>query len=312
MSEPIYGIPPDLEVGAEAQFLPLAGEVNWGMAWEGLQQLRELAADGEGVTACVVDTGGTADQHPLLANIAAARDFTGSPRGAAAVHPHGAHCLGTVGATDPRIGVATRCRLVSGKGLGDSGSGPSPAITGGMRFGAEQGAEVISMSLGSSGEDRGITGLMRELAERGVWIVAAAGNSGPGTPDVDWPARSPHCVSVAALDQHLNPASFTNAGAKIDTAGPGVGIWSTVPGGRFQQMSGTSMATPYVAGVLVLYRAALRRAGLPIPTVAELRLMLRADSTDVHSPGVDRRTGPGALKAVLLALNLTPDPRPVV
>jgi subtilisin len=305
-SEPIFGIPPDLVIGPSADVLPLAGEVNWGVEAFQVDLLRSIT-DGAGVITGIVDTG-VDRTHPLLANCFAARDFTGSASGDRDRNGHGTHCTGTVGASDPRIGMAPGCRTVHGKGLSDGGSGGGTGIAEAIRWCVEQGAEIISMSLGSSSEDTRITGAMREVSEKGVWVVAAAGNSGAGTPDVDWPGRSPYAVSVAALARDLSPASFTNAGAKIDTAYAGVNIWSTRTGGGFQQMSGTSMATPGVAGVLTLYRSALKKHGQPIPTIAELRAMLRSDSTDTHTPGVDRRTGPGWITPILLALNLTPDP----
>lgn len=305
-----FTFPPDLRVGPGADVLPLAGEANWGMVWAGLDQLREAAA-GQTLKVAGIDTGVDV-RHPLLTNVKGVIDFTGSSRGSMDVHGHGTHISGTIGATDPRIGVFPWCELYHGKGLGDSGSGSGAAIQSAMQWAASQGCKVISMSLGSSGEDPRITGFMRELAEQDVWVVAAAGNSGANTPDVDWPGRSPHCVSVAALNPDFTPASFSSAGGKIDTAGPGVDIWSCRPGGGYRQMSGTSMATPWIAGVLALYRAALVKRGLPVPKIAELRAMLGLDSTDVHTPGRDRRTGPGALLPVLLVNNLTADPPPIV
>jgi subtilisin family serine protease len=310
VTRPIFGIPPDLVQGEDADFLPLAGEANWGMVWAGVEQLREAAA-GQVVKIAGIDTG-VDKQHPLLGNVRDSRDFTGSAVGPGDRHGHGTHISGTIGATDPRIGVYPWCDLYHGKGLGDSGSGGGRGIAAAMRWAADNGCGVISMSLGSAGEDTEITGVIRELAEQGVWVVAAAGNSGPNTRDVDWPGRSPHCVSVAALNPDFSPASFSSAGAKIDTSGPGVDIWSCRPGGGYRQMSGTSMATPWVAGVLGLYRAALTKLGLPVPTIAGVRKTLGIDSTDVYTVGVDRRTGPGALLPILLVNNLTPDPPPLV
>ena len=301
-----FHIPPDLVIGPSADLLPLAGEVNWGMEKLGLAALRDIS-DGAGVVVGVVDTGVDAT-HPLLTNLKAAKDFTGSRYGAADRNGHGTHVTGTAGGTDPRIGVASGARSVHGKGLSDGGSGTGSMIVGAMEWCAAEGAEVVSMSLGSSGEDRSITACMRRLADKGIWVVAAAGNSGGGTPDVDWPGRSEHCISVAALDSNLAPASFTNRGAKIDTAGPGVFIWSAKPGGGYQQMSGTSMATPWVAGFLTCLRSALKLRGLPVPTVYELRKLLADRSRDVFQPGDDLRTGPGFPSALLFALGLTPDP----
>lgn len=306
-----FSVPPDLVVGPGGDFIPLAGEANWGMVWAGLDQLRELAR-GQKIKVAGIDTG-IDEKHPDLAgNFKDAADFTGSPIGPRDRHGHGTHISGTIAASDPRIGVCpTGIELYHGKGLGDSGSGSGRAIQSSLQWAASQGCEVISMSLGSSGEDTRITGFMAELAEAGVWIVAAAGNSGPNTPDVDWPGRSPHCISVAALAPDFSPAGFSSAGAKIDTAGPGVDIWSCRPGGGYQQMSGTSMATPWIAGVLALYRAALKKAGQPVPKIDAVRRMLGVDSTDVYTKGIDRRTGPGALLPLLLTMNLEPDPPPV-
>lgn len=304
-----FTIPPDLIRGPESEYLPLVGEANWGMNVFGVEKLRSITR-GEGITVGVIDTG-IDDAHPLLTNVKAAKDFTGSPNGYRDVNQHGTHCSGTVGAQNEQIGVAPGCQIVHGKALSDQGSGYGTWIRDAMQWCVDQGATVLSMSLGSPGEDPTITTKIRQLADQGVWIIAAAGNSGAGTPNVDWPGRSAHAISVAALTQFLNPASFTSAGAKIDTSGPGVDIWSTKPGGGYRQMSGTSMATPFVAGVLALYRAALVKKQLPVPFVEALRLMLFADSTDTHLPGDDNRTGPGWITPLLLALNLQPDPPPV-
>lgn len=307
--DPIYGLPPDLVVGPSADVLPLAGEVNWGMDVFAVERLRTLT-NGEGVVVCGIDTG-IDREHPLLTNCFAAKDFTGSPIGAGDRNQHGTHISGTIAATDPRIGVAPGCKFCHGKALSDGGSGAGSWIAAAIRWGMAQGAEIISMSLGSSSPDPTIIAAMKEAADAGVWVAAAAGNSGGNTSDVDWPGRSEHCISVAALNPDLTPASFSSAGAKIDTSGPGVNIWSTKPGGGYQQMSGTSMATPFIAGLLALYRSALKARNLPIPSVYELRKLLFEDSTDTHTPGDDRRTGPGWANPLLLTLNLVPDPPPV-
>lgn len=307
---PKFGIPPDLTIGEASDFLPLAGEVNWGMATFGVDQLR-MITDGKGMKVGIVDTGCDPDHPLLVGNLLDAKDFTRSRSGSDDKNGHGSHCSGTTAGTDPRIGVAFGAKFYHGKGLSDGGSGSGSALIAAMRYCVEQGCEVISCSWGSSGENPDITAFLREISEAGVWPIFAAGNSGAGTPDVDWPGRSEHCIDVAALNPDLSPASFTSAGAKIDTSGPGVNIWSARSGGGYVQMSGTSMATPFVAGFLTLYRAALKLKAMPIPKVPELRQLLFSRSTDTHTPGDDRRTGPGWITPILFALSLTADPPPV-
>lgn len=304
--EPWFSIPPDLVRGPTDARAGVRAQDNWGMAVMGVDRLRSVT-DGAGVVVGVVDTG--CDRtHPLLAHVVEVADFTGSPSGTNDRNGHGTHTTSTICATDPGIGVAPGCRLVHAKGLSDGGSGAGSWIANGIRWCFDRGAKVISMSLGSPSEDGRITDACQDVSEGGAWVVAAGGNSGPNTPDVDWPGRSPWCISVAALDSSLRPASFSSAGAKIDTSGPGVGIWGARPGGGLAQMSGTSMATPFVAGLLALYRAALVVSGRSLPDVSALRAILTDTGTDAGEPGRDRRTGPGWATPVLLALDAVPDP----
>lgn len=307
-SEPICRIPP-VDYGPTAEVLPLAGEVNWGMESFGVQQLRTVT-DGAGIKIGIIDTGIDAS-HPLLSGkVGGARDFTGSPSGSGDRNGHGTHCSGTVGASDPRIGVATGATLYHGKGLGDGGSGGN-SLMDAMQWCIDQGCVILSCSWGGGGQSQSWERLFQQWSDAGIWMIFAGGNSGPNTGDSDWPGRSPNLINVAALNPNHTPASFSSAGDKLDTSGPGVNIWSCRPGGGFQQMSGTSMATPFVAGMLGLYRRGLELKGLPIPKTAELRKKLFMRSTDTHTVGDDRRTGPGWITPALLDLDLTPDPLPL-
>lgn len=301
-----FHIPPDTQLNDVSTVLPLSGEINWGIAKFAVERLREVTT-GNRLIVGVVDTGIDSAHPDISANFLAAKSFI-SGQTFHDGNGHGMHCSGTVASTDPRIGMGPGLRIVHGKGLSNAGSGGGSGIAAAIRWCVEQGAKIVSMSLGSSSEDPIITDAMREVSALGVWVVCAAGNSGGNTPDVDWPGRSPLCISVAALNADLTPASFSSGGAKIDTSFAGVNIWSLRPGGGYAQMSGTSMATPGVAGVLGLYRAGLEMRGKRVPRIEELRETLFSRSADTHTPGDDRRTGPGWISPLLLALNLNTDP----
>lgn len=302
-----FRIPPDLRVGDGALNLPAAGEVNWGMEMFPLAKLREAGRDGEGLKIGIIDTGVDERHEILSANFGGARDFTGSRFGARDVHGHGTHCTGTVAADRPQIGVCNKAKWYHGKGLGDSGSGGN-SLMDAMEWALSEGCKVLSCSWGGGSPVAEWERKFRDWTERGAVLVFAAGNSGGGTSQTDYPGRSPYLINVAALDRSLKPATFTSAGAKIDTAGPGVAIWSARPNGGFVQMSGTSMACPFVAGEFGLLVNAYTIRGIKVPPTEELREILFNRSTDVHTPGDDNRTGPGYFDPSLM-VNLLDSPR---
>jgi subtilisin family serine protease len=189
---------------------------------------------------------------------------------------HGTHCsgiaAGNVTSQDGvRYGVATGADLYVGKVLNNRGSGRERDILTGMMWAIEQGCDVISMSLGGAVQiGEAYNPEYEELAllalDRGSLIVAAAGNestraNGYVAP-VGSPANCPSIMAVAAVDQSLSVAEFSSGGinsngGEVDIAGPGVGVFSSVPEPqRYDIFSGTSMACPHVAGV-----AALRAQG---------------------------------------------------
>lgn len=304
-------IPPDLIRGPSADVYPLAGETNWGHDVFGVEFLRKLPRK-DGYKIGVVDTG-IDDTHPMLApNFGGAKDFTGSSRGYRDANGHGTHCSGTVAGADPRIGVFPTAKVYHGKGLSDGGAGSLSALLRAIEWCLSEGCTIVSNSWGGGTTvDPGVDRQLREWAERGIWLIFAGGNSGPNTARTDAPGNSLHVINVAALNRDLSPASFSSAGDKIDTSGPGVGIWSARPGGGVQQMSGTSMACPWVASAHGLLRSAMEAKSFPVPTVYQLRDILYSRSTDTHTPGDDRRTGPGWMTPALLALLVSPDPPPV-
>lgn len=220
-------------------------------------------------------------------------------------HGHGTHCIGTAcGPMEPyhppRYGIAWGASILAGKVLDDQGGGADGGILAGIEWALAQGARVISMSLGAEiTVDTPVSQVFEAVGQRalagGALIVAAAGNESDRRQGwyapVGHPANCPSILAVGAVDAKTQPANFSNrglvpAGGQVDLAGPGVDVLSAFPMPlRSRRLSGTSMATPHVAGLAALWAEAKPKA-----TATELWTLLTQHarrlpwlSTDVGS-----------------------------
>jgi len=219
------------------------------------------AFNGAGIRVAVLDTGFDLG-HPEFAGRAfVTSTFVGQP--VQDLNGHGTHTAGTAtGPTAPagpfqRYGIAFRSSIVIGKVLTNSGSGTQAQVLAGMNWAIANRCPVISMSLGAQiPVQPSYTAAGSAALANGCLIVAAAGNASnrPGSiQPAGAPANSPTVMSVAALDTNLRVAIFSNGG-KIDIAGPGVNTFSSWPRPTLHNtISGTSMATPHVAGCAALW-----------------------------------------------------------
>jgi thermitase len=173
-------------------------------------------------------------------------------------HGHGTHTAGTVAAaTQNAAGVASigyAVQVIVYKVLDKDGSGPDSTIATAIRAAADAGAQVISMSLGASGYSQTLQSAINYAWQRNALVVAAAGNTGDST--LQYPGAANHALGVAATDSTNSRASFSSYGNWVKIAAPGVSILSTLPtygttigGLNYGSLSGTSMATPHVAGL---------------------------------------------------------------
>ncbi|WP_217554782.1 S8 family serine peptidase [Streptomyces sp. GbtcB6] len=226
--------------------------------------------DGTGVKVAVLDTG--IDQtHPDLAGrVIAERNFTDS-RDIIDRVGHGTHVASIIAGSGAKSGgeyrgVAPGARILDGKVLDDTGSGTQSDIIAGMEWAAEQGAKVVNLSLGGDNdaeEDPLERAVDQFSADKGVLFVVAAGNQGPGPRTIGSPGSAASALTVGAVDGQDQIAEFSSVGptaegrAKPDITAPGVsivaaraanGYLGTPAADGYVSMSGTSMATPHVAG----------------------------------------------------------------
>jgi subtilisin len=222
---------------------------------------------GAGIKVAVLDTGMDLGHPDFAGRAVVGQTFAGQP--VQDLHSHGTHCIGTAcgpkapAGSIPRYGIAYKTPIFVGKVLTNSGSGTTASVLAGMNWAIANRCPVISMSLGSQAPvQTAYTAAGASALSKGCLIVAAAGNAASST---GAPANSPTIMAVASLDQNLSPSSFSNFG-KIEIAAPGRDVFSSVPRPtRYGTKSGTSMATPHVAGCAALLAetsAALRGMNL--------------------------------------------------
>src|SRR5699024_3890694 len=159
---------------------------------------------------------------------------------------HGTHVAGTIASYGEVSGVMQEATLIPVKVLDDNGSGSMYDIQEGITYAAGAGADVINMSLGGGGYDQGMEEAIETANSEGTIVVAASGND--GMEQVSYPAAYDGAVAVGSVDSDEQRSDFSNYGPELDVMAPGSDIYSTVPGDGYEKMSGTSMATPHIAG----------------------------------------------------------------
>jgi len=244
---------PDFEVQAVGSPDDPYFDRQWGLTKIGAPQAWDVTTGSPSINIAILDTGVDQDHPDLADKIVSNINFTTSPT-VDDVNGHGTHVAGIAAATtDNGIGVAGvgyAATIMNVKVLGDGGAGTYSALVSGIIWAADNGAEVINLSLGGSAYSTTLENAVNYAWSKGVVVVAAAGNSGSSTPC--YPAAHANCIAVAATDGWDDLASFSNYGGWVDVAAPGGAIYATLKDSGYGYKSGTSMASPHVAGLAAL------------------------------------------------------------
>lgn len=221
---------------------------------------------GEGTTVAVIDTGVSRVPDLRQTEFVAGYDFVNDRNDASDDNGHGTHVAGTIAQSTNNnygvAGIAYQAKIMPLKVLSGQGGGSVSDIADAIRFAADNGADIINMSLGGGGESQVMKDAIDYAYDKGVVIIAAAGNSNQNA--ASYPARYPKVISVSALDATGKKAPYSNYGAGVDISAPGGSesgkiLQETIDPATgeavFSGFQGTSMAAPHVAGVAALVKA---------------------------------------------------------
>jgi subtilisin family serine protease len=268
----------------------------WGMDAVGAP-LAWGVSRGAGVVVAVVDTG-VAPAPDLEGRLLAGWNVLEGSADAVDDNGHGTHVSGTIAENADNglaeVGLAPEVSILPVKVLDASGSGTDSDVAAGIVWASDHAARVVNLSLGGPTSSRLLSDAVRYATAHGALVVAAAGNESGA---VGYPARIATVLGVGAVDSSLARAAFSNTGAGLDIMGPGVGIVQQTLGASAdsyvdESLSGTSMATPFVAAA-----AALVLAVKPKSTPARVARLLERTAQDLGAAGRDGETGYGLVRA---------------
>jgi subtilisin family serine protease len=226
-------------------------------------------------------------------------------------HGHGTHCAGTIGGVgnDGRgiVGVAWNVKIMGVKFLSATGSGSLEGALKSIEYATKMGARIMSNSWGGGGYSEALKQAIEQANSAGALFVAAAGNeSNDNDANPSYPASYdvPNIISVAAIDNRGELASFSNYGKKsVHVGAPGVNIYSSIINGSYDSWSGTSMATPHVSGAAVLL--ASRE-----PNLTSNEMKQRITSTSRPMPGLRGKSSGGLIDVYAMLTNTQAPPDP--
>jgi subtilisin family serine protease len=230
-----------------------AQQSGWGITAFDLPKAWEKTK-GEGVKIAVLDSGCDLNHPDLVQNLLPGINLINRRNPPQDDNNHGTHVTGIICAQNNEIGmvgVAPEAKVIPVKVLDGKGNGDLATVAEGIRWAVDNGADIISMSLGSPRPLQNIRKAIQYAESKGIPTFVAAGNMGISK-EILYPANYPETISIGSIDENFNRSSFSMTGENLDFMAPGGKIFSTVPDNWYAILSGTSMACPFAVGVAAL------------------------------------------------------------
>ncbi len=274
-----------------------------------VQRAWQVTSGASDLIIAVVDTGVRASHQELTGRVLTGRNFVSGGSNASDDNGHGTFVASIAAADmdggDGIVGVAGTSKILPVKVLNRDGAGYDSHIASGITWAADQGADVINLSLGGPGASSALESAVSYAHSKGSLVIAAAGNNGSGTPL--YPAAVPDVLAVGATGYGGELAYFSSYGEHIDLTAPGVELWGAGIAGdsAYVRHSGTSFSAPFVSGVAALVMT--RERSMSADQVAA---RLRTTATDVGPPGIDPYYGWGLVDAAAALGEWVANPRP--
>lgn len=258
---------------------------------------------GKGIKIAVLDSGVQPD-HPDL-KIAGGISFVEGVNNYSDDNGHGTHVTGIIGAQHNSIGIngiAPDATIYAVKVLDNEGYGYLSEIAAGIDWAINNDIDIVNLSIGTNEQSITLSSMIKKAYNSGVFVVAAAGNDGDPkgvTDTIDYPGRYSETIAVGAVDENSSRATFSATGPLLEVVAPGVDIKSTYLNNEYAVLSGTSMSTAYVTGVLALIKEVN-----PGASANKMRSILQETSKDLGPVGRDSLYGYGLVQIPYLKQEL--------
>ena len=239
---------------------------------------------GQGVKVAILDSGADLNHADLRDNLLPGINLVDPDKPPQDQHGHGSAMSGIVAAADRAfgiVGVAPECKIIPVKVLDAHGNGNFDNVAEGIRWAADN-ADIISLSAGCPVPLQQVRKALQYATAKGVPVFAAAGNAG-FTNELFYPACYPESIGIGSIDENFDLSKFSCVGKNLDFLAPGSNIVCTVPPNWYATMSGTSLSTPWVAGVAALLLSYSRdNKSIIIKTVDDFRKILKEYTIPLH------------------------------